>query len=113
MGRDRGAEPSPGPIRSNSMVAAALALAMQGCMDAESNAPTDRQRAATGPIPAVVTERCGQCHLPPRRAAHPAKEWPSVVERMQRHIAQKGKRGLTAGERAAILDYLMNGAGGR
>ena len=105
MGRNRSAGPR--------IVLMGFVLSMAACTDTTSNA-TDGQRpaGADGAVPAVFTERCGQCHLPPRRTAHHASEWPSVVERMQRHIAQKGRQRIGPGERAVILDYLMNGGSG-
>ncbi len=89
-----------------------LTLAIQACSDATSSAHSAQQLAESESIPAVFTERCGQCHLPPRPTAHRAKEWPSVIERMQRHIVQKGRQRLAPGEREVILDYLLNGVEG-
>ncbi len=57
--------------------------------------------------PSVFVERCGQCHLPPVRHAHAVDEWPGVVERMRRHMVQRGLPPLGQAETSAILDYLQ------
>jgi len=35
----------------------------------------------------MFTIACSQCHAPPDPKRHSAREWPGVVERMQRHMA--------------------------
>lgn len=55
---------------------------------------------------------CTKCHELPRAALHNAYEWPSVVERMLRHIRSTRNeiRLPTVSERIAILGYLQSNA---
>lgn len=62
---------------------------------------------ASSPVAQWMAERCGKCHGAPNPALHPANEWPNVVFRMQKHMAQKGQPALTAEEYRALLEYLQ------
>lgn len=54
--------------------------------------------------------RCSQCHALPNPKLHTAKEWPSVVERMQGNMESMGRKVLTENEKKEIVGYLVNQA---
>ena len=65
---------------------------------------------AASPAAQLMAKRCSRCHGAPNPALHPANEWPNVVFRMQKHMAQKGLPALTADEHTALLEYLQKHA---
>ena len=65
---------------------------------------------AASPAAQLMADRCGRCHGAPHPALHSANEWPNVVFRMQKHMAQKGQQALTPGEYSTLLEYLQKHA---
>ena len=59
----------------------------------------------------LVTQYCGQCHVPPLPTAHKASEWPQVVERMNGHMIDQGMLVPDNGKLQIILEYLQQHAG--
>ena len=59
----------------------------------------------------LLQRYCGQCHAPPAPAAHTAREWPQVVERMKQHIVTQGKAMPDREQLREIADYLRKHAG--
>jgi len=59
----------------------------------------------------LLQRYCGQCHAPPAPAAHTAREWPQVVERMKQHMVTQGKAMPDREQLREITDYLQNHAG--
>ena len=53
---------------------------------------------------------CSQCRCLPDPKLHFAKDWPSVVQRMESNMQAMGKRDMTEEEKKAIVDYLMSHA---
>ncbi len=67
--------------------------------------------AATLPEPnskgaALVTNYCTECHGAPYPSAHPAREWPAVVARMQNWRVTKGFGEIPEKDLAPLVDYL-------
>jgi len=54
--------------------------------------------------------QCSQCHQPPRPSAHTAKEWPSVIARMQQHRIERRISPMMASDMLAVRDYLQRNA---
>lgn len=65
---------------------------------------------AASPVAQLMSDRCGRCHGAPHPALHSANEWPNVVFRMQKHMAQKGQQALTPAEYSTVLEYLQKHA---
>ncbi len=81
---------------------------LSGCSGA-GDAGVGQQLA--GDAPDVFLQACRQCHRPPSPKVHSRYEWPPVIERMQMHMMQQGRRPMTANDRQSILDYLVSHAG--
>ena len=52
------------------------------------------------------TGRCGFCHETPSPSAHPASDWPAVLDRMQANMALMSVRPLSEEESRRVLRYL-------
>jgi len=59
----------------------------------------------------LVTQYCGQCHIPSAPSAHKATEWPKVVERMNGYMIDQGMLVPDSGKLQIILGYLQKHAG--
>lgn len=95
------------PKKKSSLLCCA-ALVLSAC-DASLPPPPPLPDAAS-PAAQLMANRCGRCHGAPNPALHPANEWPNVVFRMQKHMAQKGHVALTPDEHLALLEYLQKNA---
>ena len=95
------------PKTKNSLLCCVV-LALSAC-DSSLPPPQPLPDAAS-PAAQLLEKRCGRCHGAPNPALHPANEWPNVVFRMQKHIAQKGQPALTPDEKLAVLEYLQKHA---
>ncbi|PIS20376.1 MAG: hypothetical protein COW19_08305 [Zetaproteobacteria bacterium CG12_big_fil_rev_8_21_14_0_65_55_1124] len=84
---------------------------MAAC-DFSSNRPQtdypDKQSQAFN----VYASNCSECHAPPLPSAHPANEWPGVIERMQEHLVQRSMAPIAPKDRLVLRDYLMLHAAG-
>lgn len=56
---------------------------------------------------ALLTARCGQCHIAPQPSVHVAEAWPAVVNRMQMRMRSRGYPVLEKDEQRVLLDYLQ------
>jgi cytochrome c2 len=54
----------------------------------------------------LFKDRCSQCHDLPDPGRHTAKEWPTIVERMQGYMQSMNKKMITANEEKQIVSYL-------
>lgn len=95
------------PKKKNSLLCSTV-LILGGCNS--SLPPSQPLPDAASPAAQLMTKRCGGCHGVPNPALHPADEWPNVVFRMQKHIAQKGRPALTLDEKLIVLEYLQKHA---
>ena len=83
--------------------AVALVSVAAGC----GSALPDEQSAGAR----VLRERCVGCHRLYPPASMTAEMWKFQVERMRAEFARRGLPWLTAGEEAALLEYLGAHAG--
>jgi len=60
----------------------------------------------------VYASHCSDCHAPPLPSAHPANEWPGVIERMQLHLLERSMAPIHAADRNVLQDYLVSHAVG-
>lgn len=58
----------------------------------------------------LLTQYCGQCHVPPAPSAHSAKEWPQVVERMRGYMITQEKLVPDRAKIKLIVAYLQQHA---
>jgi hypothetical protein len=59
----------------------------------------------------ILLERCGTCHGAPLPATHTAKEWPTIVQRMQQRMVSKAFQPLSEPEQQTLVNYLQQHAG--
>ncbi len=55
-------------------------------------------------------QTCTQCHALPDPKQHTIKEWPTVIQRMKKNMAQMGKPVISQKEEQLILDFLKENA---
>jgi hypothetical protein len=60
----------------------------------------------------LFSQRCHDCHVPPRPQDKPAAAWPAIVQRMQSHRITNGLTPLSAEELGRIMGYLQRNARG-
>ena len=58
----------------------------------------------------LFSQRCHDCHVPPRPQAKPAAAWPAIVQRMQSHRITNGLTPLSTEELRRIEGYLQRNA---
>jgi len=58
----------------------------------------------------LFSQRCHDCHVPPRPQDKPAAAWPAIVQRMQSHRITNGLIPLSAEELRRIMSYLQRNA---
>jgi len=58
----------------------------------------------------LYVSKCSGCHAAPLPAAHIARQWSSVVQRMQMRMKNKAVQPLNSSELAIVLDYLQKHA---
>jgi hypothetical protein len=58
----------------------------------------------------LFSQRCHDCHVPPRPQDKPAAAWPAIVQRMQSHRITNGLTPLSAEELRRIMGYLQRNA---
>jgi len=58
----------------------------------------------------LFSQRCHDCHVPPRPQDKPAAAWPAIVQRMQSHRITNGMTPLSAEELGRIMGYLQRNA---
>lgn len=62
---------------------------------------------------AFFSSRCGFCHETPSPSAHPASEWPAVLDRMQANMALMSVQPLSREESQRALRYLEENSAAR
>jgi len=87
--------------------ASGLSLLLAGCAGTGGGPRVPAIPVADSPAARVFVDRCGVCHDVPHPARHDYAGWRYLVPVMERHMAERGMRGLSADERAAILGYLQ------
>jgi hypothetical protein len=58
----------------------------------------------------LFSSRCHECHVPPYPKDRAAGDWPSIVERMQKHRFESGMTPYTVDEERRITAYLQRNA---
>jgi len=58
----------------------------------------------------LYVSKCSGCHAAPLPRVHTARQWSSVVQRMQMRMKNKAVQPLTSNELAIVLDYLQKHA---
>lgn len=58
----------------------------------------------------LYVSKCSGCHAAPLPEVHVARQWSSVVQRMQIRMINKAVQPLTSNELAIVLDYLQKHA---
>ncbi|WP_457652291.1 hypothetical protein [Rhodocaloribacter sp.] len=66
--------------------------------------------AAEAPGAKAFSETCARCHALPSPDQHTASEWPSVVDRMRRHMAEMDVSDPGDETIRQIIDFLQNNA---
>jgi cytochrome c5 len=59
---------------------------------------------------ALFRKSCSPCHALPDPKAHTAQEWPSIVDRMQAHMAAMGRTAISENEKKDIVNFLTRNA---
>jgi hypothetical protein len=65
---------------------------------------------AGSPDEVLFSQRCHDCHVPPRPQDKPAAAWPAIVQRMQSHRITNGLKPLSDEELRRIMGYLQRNA---
>ena len=84
------------------------ACSEQGGQQAAVALPQPDSKAAL-----LYKEKCSACHTVPLPSKHPARLWPSVLQRMQMRMKSKGVKKLNREELELILEYLQKHAKGK
>jgi mono/diheme cytochrome c family protein len=95
---------------------AGLLLVLAACSEgpASSTTASTPDRAATrSDVSRAYLQYCGGCHGAPRPGSHVAREWPSIVARMQQRRISARLGPIPPEQLRDIIDYLQaNAAGG-
>ncbi|RMG91032.1 MAG: cytochrome c [Zetaproteobacteria bacterium] len=82
-----------------------LLVLLSGCNQQSPAVPAYPEM--TGEGFKTFAEHCSACHAPPKPTTHTAREWPSVIARMQQHRIQRGLGAMPAADMVKIKDYLL------
>jgi len=83
-----------------------------GACDVSSTLPRPQYPDDQSQAFKVYEKNCSECHAPPLPTAHPANEWPGVIERMQLHLVERSMAPIDGTEKRVLRDYLVTHAAG-
>jgi mono/diheme cytochrome c family protein len=114
MGRMMGGRWMRGPRGMHGAAAPTVAerRVMLAYLQANALQPLDElpPEAAEAPGAAAFSETCARCHALPSPDQHTAGEWPAVVDRMRRHMAEMDVSDPGDETIREIIDFLQNHA---
>ncbi|TPW16858.1 MAG: Uncharacterized protein FD130_886 [Halothiobacillaceae bacterium] len=85
-----------------------LLVTLSGCSkEGETSSHTAPIQDPTSAGARLLKEYCSECHAPPSPNLHTAKEWKSVVARMQEHRVDIALARLPEDKELILLDYLV------
>ena len=91
-----------------SLVSSAL-LMVSACTGESPPATIDYPEEGSS-VMRMYIARCGDCHVAPQPVSRLAKDWSSVLQRMQMRMKAKARTPLDKTEMAIILDYVQRHA---
>ena len=84
------------------------AALMLGACDFSSSMPKPHYPDEQSQAFSVYARNCSECHAPPLPTAHPANEWPGVIERMQLHLVERSMAPIKDEDKLVLRNYLVS-----
>lgn len=88
-----------------------LWMSVSGCSSDKPQSQPDNDKVLISAAKQAYQKHCSGCHVPPSPDALEGQAWAPVIERMLRYHAAKALPPITKGDKALIMNYLIEGQG--